>query len=131
MDFCGQLSYELQTAAIELADELDRLNGELELTKQMKHLCLVGDTAKARLVFNQFSEHSEQLVEICRMLNQIAPTNKLKITTKSLANWFQLNHGQLVAFAGCLSENPISKTAKNCVWTYIQGECKQVAGCKL
>lgn len=108
---------------IEQSDELDRCNSQLDLIKQMKHHCLVGDIAKAEQIYAQFFEQSEQLIEICKMLNQVAPTNKLKIMTKTLAIWFDLNLEQLLMSAHCLCENPRSRVAKDFAWAYIQGEC--------
>lgn len=88
----------------------------------MKHHCLAGDIGKAERVCGQFQEQSEQLVEICKMLNQVAPTHKMKITTKTLAIWFELNLVQLLSIALCLAQNPRSKVAKDCTWAYIQGK---------
>ena len=107
---------------MEQGDELDRLSCELELLKQIKQHCLVGDTAKVELVCQQFHEQAEQLIELCRMVNQVAPTNKIKITTKSLAIWFELNLGHLLATCRCFSQNPHSRVAKDFAWVYIQGE---------
>lgn len=133
MEACAELDYELKTVVVEQSDELDRSNGELNLIKLIKHHCLVGDAAKAQLVFRQFHEQSEQLVETCRMLNQVAPTNKLKITTKLLATWFQLNLRQLLNSAACLCEHPRSRESKDCAWAYFQGERRpqlvQPTGC--
>ena len=110
---------------IEQGDELDRCNSDMELIKQMKHHSLVGDLAKAEKIFGQFHEQAEQLLELCRMLNQVAPTNKLKITTKTLASWFELSLPKLLGAARCLCENPTSRVAKDCAWAYIQGECRR------
>lgn len=68
-----------------------------------------------------FREQCEQLVDNCKMLNQVAQTNKLKISTKTLAIWFELNVEQLVAFARCLSENPHSRALKDATWAHLQG----------
>lgn len=100
---------------------MDRSNSQLDLTRQMKHNCLVGDLNRCQLTNGQFSEQSEQLIEICKMLNQIAPTNKMKITTKTLAIWFELNLRQLLDTVSCLCENPSSKELKDCTWAYLQG----------
>lgn len=101
---------------------MDRANSDLELIKHLKHLCLMGDIAKVRATCGQFAEQAEQLIETCKMLNQIAPTNKIKITTKVLASWFQLNLSQFLASAQYLAENPRSREAKDCTWAYMQGE---------
>lgn len=108
--------------AVEQSDELDHVNTELELIKHLKHLCLVGDIAKVRASCGQFAEQAEQLIETCKMLNQIAPTNKIKISTKVLATWFQLNLSQFLSAAHCLAENPRSRESKDCAWAYMQGE---------
>lgn len=107
---------------IEQSDELDRCNVELDLIKQIKHHCLAGDIGKVSRICSQFQEQSEQLVEICKMLNQIAPTHKIKITTKALAIWFELNLSNILSIVECLAQNPRSKVAKDCTWAYIQGE---------
>lgn len=60
------------------------------------------------------------------MLNQVASTNKMKTTTKSLSIWFELNIKQLVLIAKSLSENPRSKVLKDCLWAYLQGKHKQL-----
>lgn len=113
---------QLQSVVIEQSDELDRCNVELDLIKQIKHHCLAGDFGKVGRISGQFQEQSERLVEICKMLNQIAPTHKMKITTKALAIWFELNLGQLLNIVHCLAQNPRSKVAKDCTWAYIQGK---------
>lgn len=118
---CAELKYELQTVAIEQSDELDRNNCQLDLIKQMKHNCLVGDLNRCQQTNRQFGEQSEQLIEICKMLNQIAPTNKMKITTKTLALWFELNIKPLLETVCCLCESPSSKELKDCTWAYLQG----------
>ena len=107
---------------IEQSDELDRCNTQLDLIKQIKHYCLIGDVAKTQAVCVQFQEQSEQLIELCKQLNQVAPTNKIKIVTKTLAIWFELNLKQLLQLVQSFSENPHSRVMKDCVWTYIQGE---------
>lgn len=106
---------------IEQSDELDRCNAQLDLVKQLKHYCLVGDTQKCAQTCNQFQEQAEQLIEVCKMLNQVAPTNKMKITTKTLAIWFNANSGQLAAMAANLSELPRSRVLRECTWAYMQG----------
>jgi len=112
---------QLQTVVIEQSDELDRCNSQLDLVRQMKHYCLVGDISKCDIICAQFLEQCEQLVEICRMLNQVAPTHKMKISTKTLAIWFELNVGQLIGVCKCLSKSPRSRVLKDCAWAYIQG----------
>lgn len=107
---------------IELSDELDRTNGQLELVKELKHFCLVGDLGRLENTSALFVEQTEQLVEVCKMLNQISPTNKMKLTTRSVGIWFELNAGQLLACASCLAQNPHSKVLKECTWAYIQGK---------
>lgn len=106
---------------VEQSDELDRANNELELVKQVKHFALVGDKTKGDQVNGQFYEQAEQLIEVCKQLNQVAPTNKLKLTTKTLAIWFDLNLSHLLASAECLCDNPRSRTAKDFAWAYLQG----------
>lgn len=115
-------SPQLQTVVIEQSDELDRCNAQLDLVKQLKHYCLVGDAQKCALTCHQFREQAEQLIEACKMLNQVAPTNKMKITTKTLAIWFEANCDQLVAMAQSLSELPRSRVLKDCTWAYMQGK---------
>lgn len=100
---------------------------ELSLFKKIKHHCLAGDIGKVGRICGQLQEQSEQLIEICKMLNQISPTHKMKITTKELAIWFELNLGQLLSTIHCLAQNPRSKVAKDCTWAYIQGEYQSLA----
>lgn len=88
----------------------------------MKHHCLVGDVAKTQRICALFHEQSDQLIEVCKMLNQVAPTHKMKITSKTMAIWFELNTQQLLASAQCLSANPRSRVLKDSTWTYLQGE---------
>lgn len=107
---------------IEQSDELDRCNSDLDLVKQIKHQTLIGDIDKTDRVCTQFQEQAEQLIELCKMLNQVASSNKMKTTTKSLALWFELNTPQLLSIARSLSMNPRSKALKDCLWAYIQGE---------
>lgn len=115
------LGTQLQSVVIELSDQLDRCNSDLDLVKLIKHQTLVGDVDKASQVCDRFHEQAEQLVELCKMLNQVASTNKMKTTTKTLAIWFELNLPQLLAVARTLSENPRSKVLKDCLWSYLQG----------
>lgn len=112
----------LQTNVIEQSDELDRCNAQLDLVKQMRHFCLAGDLVKLNRNCGQFLEQSEQLVEVCKMLNQVAPTHKMKISTKSLAIWFESNTRQLIGISESLARNPRSRVAKDCAWAYIQGK---------
>lgn len=107
---------------IEQSDELDRCNDKLDLVKQLKHHCLAGDAMKTIKCCELFREQCDQLVENCKMLNQVAQTNKLKISTKTLAIWFELNLEQLLSFAQCLSENPRSRPLKDSTWAYLQGK---------
>lgn len=107
---------------IEQSDELDRCNNKLDLIKQLKRHCLAGDSLATNKTCELFHEQCDQLVENCKMLNQVAQTNKLKISTKTLAIWFELNIEQLVNFAQCLSENPHSRGLKDSTWAYLQGE---------
>lgn len=119
---CFELKYELQTVVIEQSDELDRSNSQLNLIKQLKHYCLVGDYERTLQLSLIFQEQTEQLVEICKTLNQISPTHKMKITTKSLAIWFELNLPQLLENFKFLSQNPRSKILKDCTWSYVHGK---------
>lgn len=121
--------HQLQSVVIEQSDELDRCNSQLDLIKQLKQHCLSGDTQKVARVCGQLNEQCEQLVEVCKMLNQVAPTNKIKITTKTLAIWFDLNIKQLVGVAQCLANNPRARVAKDCTWAYLQGKCMCVSVC--
>lgn len=115
------IKIQLQTVVIEQSDELDRLNTQLDLIKQLKHFCLIGDVIKANKISISFLEQTEQLIEICKMLNQVSPTHKMKITSKSIGIWFELNVKQLLDCAECLSKNSHSKVIKDCAWAYIQG----------
>lgn len=121
-----KITAKLQTVVIEQSDELDRSNCQLDLVKQMKHNCLLGDLDRCKQINTAFNEQSEQLIEICKMLNQIAPTNKMKITTKTLAIWFDLNIRQLLHTVSSLCENPSSKELKDCAWAYLQGNLTRI-----
>lgn len=123
LEFCFELHYELQSAVIEQSDELDRCNSQLDIVKQLKHTCLLGDTQRTHATSAHFCEQADQLVEVCKMLNQVAPTNKIKITTKSLGLWFETNANELVRCAQSLSEHPHSRAARDCAWTYMQLWC--------
>lgn len=82
----------------------------------------MGDLIKTGKVCKLFQEQNERLVELCKMLNQVASTNKMKMSTKSLAIWFELNTQQLLASANCFSHEPRSKVLKDHLWAYIQGK---------
>lgn len=112
---------------IEQSDELDRCNDKLDLVKQLKHHSLAGDITKTKKTCELFREQCDQLVENCKMLNQVAQTNKLKINSKTLAIWFELNLEQLLNFAQNLSENPRSRPLKDSTWAYLQGKCWWIA----
>lgn len=107
---------------IEQSDELDRFLSQAELVKQLKHQSLVGDLNKLEQLSATFLEQSEQLVEICKMLNQVSSSNKMKIGTKSLAIWFEQNTRLMLSSVRCVAESPRSRVAKDCAWAYLQGE---------
>lgn len=107
---------------IEQSDDLDSIQNELELLKQLKHCCLLGDIAKTDTVCDQFREQADRLVELCKMLNQVAATNKMKIFTKSLAIWFEQSSCELLATGECLARNSRSPSLKDCLWAQIKGK---------
>lgn len=113
---------QLQNIVVEQSDELDRTNSQLELIKHIKHASLMGDQTRAVALCTKFQEQADQLVEACRMLNQVAPTNKIKISTRSLAIWFETNTPHLVRVCAALSQQNRSRELKDFAWIYSQGE---------
>lgn len=116
------ITNQLQNVVIDQSDELDRANLSLNIIKELKQQTLMGDLVKTGKVCKLFQEQNERLIELCKMLNQVASSNKMKMSTKSLAIWFELNTQQLLASADCLSREPRSKVLKDHLWAYIQGK---------
>lgn len=106
---------------VEQSDELDQVIVEMDLIKQIKQQTLIGDCEKVSHVLRLFQDQADRLIELCKMLNQVASTNKLKMSTKSLAIWFELNTSHLLSSAHSLSQEPRLRILKDHLWAYIQG----------
>ncbi|KAG9510680.1 Alpha-catulin, partial [Fragariocoptes setiger] len=120
IDLCDELKFELQMVAIEQCDELDRISTQSNTLRKLKHCCLNGDRERLAMNSYDFTEHAEHMVEVCRLMNQVAPTHKLKISTRSLIHWIELNTKQVINACYCLCLNSGSKIAKDNLWSFIQ-----------
>lgn len=96
---------------------------QCDLMVALKRHALVGDSKQVAATCHALDEKSAKLCEICRMLREVSPSNRMKMIASSLGSWFDTNSKHLVGVATCLCNSPRSKVAKQCLKAYTHGKC--------
>ncbi|XP_066263929.1 alpha-catulin-like isoform X1 [Branchiostoma lanceolatum] len=106
------LKKQLQNTALDQASEIFKTNEDHDILSTLKMSGTQGDAGRVEEYCGKFAEHSEQLIEACRLLRHIAGNDPLYITACHAESCIRNLSPQLVTAAQTLVANPASKIAR-------------------
>ncbi|XP_078702071.1 alpha-catulin-like [Branchiostoma floridae x Branchiostoma belcheri] len=107
-----ELKKQLQNTALDQASEIFKTNEDHDILSTLKLSGTQGDADRMEEYCGKFAEHSEQLIEACRLLRHIAGNDPLYITACHADSCIRNLSPQLVTAAQTLVANPASKIAR-------------------
>ncbi|XP_072047455.1 LOW QUALITY PROTEIN: alpha-catulin-like [Amphiura filiformis] len=113
------LRKQLQTTALAQCNEIFRTINDASLLASMKNAAASGNLDRLEEKTNDFSEHTEQLQETCRILGHVATLAPLAISADYAENNLRTLAPQIIASALTVAINPSSKIAKESVDVFI------------
>ncbi|KAL0279422.1 UNVERIFIED_CONTAM: hypothetical protein PYX00_000987 [Menopon gallinae] len=107
------LRKQLQETSFAQASELDIVirHGSSALDG-LKNLALAGDMERLEICGDQFSEHTDHILEICKLVRHMAPSDSLQVAAKYTEINIRIYAPQVLTAASTLAMYPTSKIAK-------------------
>ncbi|XP_035660712.1 alpha-catulin-like isoform X2 [Branchiostoma floridae] len=107
-----ELKKQLQNTALDQASEIFKTNEDHDILSTLKVSGTQGDAERVEEYCGKFTEHSEQLIEACRLLRHIAGNDPLYITACHAESCIRNLSPQLATATQTLVANPASKIAR-------------------
>ncbi|RWS29502.1 alpha-catulin-like protein [Leptotrombidium deliense] len=115
----NELKHQLKITALDHADELFKLTDEMDTVNRLKNSALSGDHDRLEEYAEYFSEHSEHVQEVCKLLHNVATNETLQITSKITESSLRVYGPQFLNACHTLCIYPNSKIAKENLEVFI------------
>nr|CAD7198960.1 unnamed protein product [Timema douglasi] len=107
------LKQQLQQTTIEQANDLPSVvRAGHDMVNVIRNIALATDTERLEQCADRFHEYIEHILEVCKLLRHIAPTDNLQVSAKYTEINLRIYGPQVVTAAHTLSLHPTSKIAK-------------------
>ncbi|XP_035214530.1 alpha-catulin-like [Stegodyphus dumicola] len=113
------LKLQLQTTALEQAEELLKYMDKLTLLNRLKHASITGDHPRLEEISERFSEQSDHLQEVCKLLHHVASAESVQVLSKNTEACLQVYGPQVLSACHTLFLHPSSKVARENVEVFM------------
>ncbi|GIY11756.1 alpha-catulin [Caerostris darwini] len=109
----------LQTTALEQAEELLKYMDKLTLLNRLKHASITGDHPRLEEFSERFSEQSDHLQEVCKLLHHVASAESVQVLSKNTEACLQVYGPQVLSACHTLFLHPSSKVVRENVEVFM------------
>ncbi|XP_054711604.1 alpha-catulin-like [Uloborus diversus] len=113
------LKLQLQTTALEQAEDLLKYIDKSTLLNRLKHASITGDHARLEEFSERFSEQSDHLQEVCKLLHHVASAESVQVLSKNTEACLQVYGPQVLSACHTLFLHPSSKVARENVEVFM------------
>ncbi|CAL1271925.1 unnamed protein product [Larinioides sclopetarius] len=113
------LKLELQTTALEQAEELLKYMDKSTLLNRLKHASITGDHPRLEEFSERFSEQSDHLQEVCKLLHHVASAESVQVLSKNTEACLQVYGPQVLSACHTLFLHPSSKVVRENVEVFM------------
>ncbi|KAG8194925.1 hypothetical protein JTE90_021386 [Oedothorax gibbosus] len=113
------LKLQLQNTALEQAEELLKYMDKSTLLNRLKHASMTGDHPRLEEFSERFSEQSDHLQEVCKLLHHVASAESVQVLSKNTEICLQVYGPQVLSACHTLFLHPSSKVARENVEVFM------------